>query len=399
MGRKKKINASGGVSVVKLDRQIPNTPVVRRSAFGWVNWGRRNDYPDLILGLYSQSPTLSACVNFCVTALIGGGVDYEAMRADGVQLAPNYRYGYNELIRRCAFDYTLFGGFALQVVKNRDGRTYSIYHQPFNSVRSGERDSDGVVTDYYICRDWTATSKYPPVKIPSLTMRDDGEWNLKAGQVYLLVPDTFSALGDYYPTPSWHAALGPVQTEVEMVKYDLRTASNLFCPAGALSLPPAESDEQKQAILKSVQDMFAGSDNAQQLLVSFRNDSEDEPIKFTPFESQKDKVDLYGDANDRTVDRILSSFGIPSRALIGLPLGNVGFSSEAAILESAFALYNTLRGNDNRNAVVGVMNECLTHNGVNVELVLKPLVFGTQTSTDSAESTQDISEENIIEQS
>ena len=172
MGRKKKIN-TGGVSVVKLDRQIPNTPVVRRSAFGWVNWGRRNDYPDLILGLYSQSPTLSACVNFCVTALIGGGVDYEAMKSDGVQLAPNYRYGYNELIRRCAFDYSLFGGFALQVVKNRDGRTYSIYHQPFNSVRSGERDSDGVVTDYYICRDWTATSKYSPVKIPSLTMRDD----------------------------------------------------------------------------------------------------------------------------------------------------------------------------------------------------------------------------------
>ena len=399
MPRKKKIKQEGeNVFSMKFDRQIPNTPIVKKTSNGWVSYGRRNDYPDLLLGLYAQSPTLSACVNFCTTALVGNGVDYQAMSIDGSQLMPNYRMDWNTFIRRCAFDYFLFGNFAIQVIKNRDGKTYSFYYQPINTVRSGVRDEDGMVTDYYICSDWTATSKYPPVEIPSLTMRDDGEWNIKAGEPYLLVPDTYSPLSDYYATPIWNSALKSVQAETEFLSYDLKTTSNVFCPAGALSLPPADSEEQKQAILRNIQDMFSGADGAQQLLISFRSDSEDEPVKFTPFTASSDNVNLFDSANDRNINRILSTFSIPSRALIGLPLENVGFSSESAILETAFELYNTLKGNESRNAVIGVINTLFRANGIDTEIVMKPLVFGTTTQTETAGPNTDISDDNIIEQ-
>jgi len=398
MPRKKKITSENSVFNVKFDRQLPNTPVVRDSNGGWINWGRRNNYPTQLLGLMSQSPTLTACVHFAVTSVLGGGVDWDAMQVDGSQMRPNYRYSWEELIKRCAYDYFALGNFAIQVIKNRDGKTFSFYHEPFEHVRCAKRDSDGLITSYYLSDDWTAPSKYKPIQIDSLTMRSDNQWSIPAGKPYLFVPEIYSQLTDVYPTPVWSSAQKSVQAEAEFLSFDLRTASNIFAPAGALSLPPVDSDEEKQAILQKVQDMFSGADGAQQLLVSFRNDSEDEPVKFTPFTASSENVDLFSTSNDRNIDRILTTFSIPSRSLIGLPLGNVGFSSESAILETSYQLYETLAGNAARRQVVGVINDCFKANGIDVEIVIKPLQFGAGTSENDAADVQSEDEDNIIEQ-
>ena len=384
---------------MKFEREIANTPIVKKSAFGYQLWGKKNQWPTQILDLYSQSPTLRACVNFAVKALVGRGVDYTAMGLDGSQLVPNYRYSWDELIRRCAEDYFILGGFALQVIKNRDNVSYSIFHQPMETVRYGIPDEDGVVTEYWLCSDWSATGKNPPIRIPSLTMRDDGSWNIKAGEPFLFVPEFFSPLSFTYPLPCWSSALKAVQSECAMMSFDLKTASNVFCPAGALSLPPAESDEAKNAILKNIQSMFSGADGAQQLLITFRNDSEDSPISFTPFQASSENVDLFSTSNERSSDRILSTFSIASRSLIGLPMGNVGFSSEGEILREAFQLYMTLSGADSQRAVISVMNQCFKANGIDVEIIMKPLVFGTPTTqTDTEGPNTNISEDNVQEQ-
>ena len=229
-------------------------------------------------------------------------------------------------------------------------------------------------------------------------MRSDNQWNIPAGKPYLFVPEIYSQLTDVYPTPVWSSAQKAVQAEAEFLSFDLRTASNIFAPAGALSLPPVDSDEEKQAILQKVQDMFSGADGAQQLLVTFRNDSEDEPVKFTPFTASNENVDLFSTSNDRNIDRILTTFSIPSRSLIGLPLGNVGFSSESAILETSYQLYETLAGNAARRQVVGVINDCFKANGIDVEIVMKPLQFGAEASDNDAADVQSEDENNVIEQ-
>lgn len=398
MGRKKKNNDNNTVFNVKLEKHLQNTPITRRGSAGWMLWGRKNNWPDEILNLLAQSPTMSACINFCVTALIGGGVDYDSM--NGVQSVPNYRYDWNTLIRRAAFDYFTFGNFALQIIKNRDGKTYSIFHQPLQTVRCSVRDNNGVITSYWLCNDWTNTVKNKPVEIPSLIMRPDTEWSIPAGKPYLFCPDEYNPFGDYYWSPIWTSALKSIQSEAEFLSFDLRTVSNIFAPAGALSLPPVDSEEEKRAILEKIQQMFSGADGAQQLLVTFRNDSEDQPIDFTPFTASNNNVDLFSSSNDRNIDRILSAFSIPSRALVGLPLENLGFSSEAAILESAFELYNTLQGNASRQKIADVINICLQQNGIMEPLILKPLSFGNTGSNDTIESvsTQDISEDNVEEQ-
>ena len=86
-------------------------------------------------------------------------------------------------------------------------------------------------------------------------------------------------------------------------------------------------------------------------------------------------------------------------------VGNSGFASEADKLETAYQLYNKLTGTVNRMAVVRGFNQMLRMNGVDVEVVMKPLVFNdfggdndTAQKTDSADvNKEDVADNNIEE--
>lgn len=406
MPKKKKIDNKNSVYTLELEKQINGSPVTRSRNGKWVNFGKRNDYPYQLLNLYNTSPTLKACVNFAVQSICGSGIDYDYMGLDGSQLRPNYQYSWDSFLRRIATDYMIYGSYAFQIIKNRDGKTYSFYHQPVDTLRCSERDDDGVITSWWIAKDWTATGSTPPVEIESFIMRDDEDFNIKSGKPYIYVYEDYSPVSSYYCLPVWISALKSVQSEVEFCNYDLRMASNCFVPAGSISLPPVDTEEQKQAIINSINNMFVGSSNANSLLISFRNDSDDEPVKFEPFSSSNENVDLFEASNSRNIARILSTFSIPSRTLIGLPEESTGFNSEGALLETAYNLYMTLTGRYLRSIIISTINELFKMNGIDVEITVKELNFlgnenqsqTNQDNTEAPENTEDISENNITEE-
>lgn len=382
-----------GIYTIKMERQIDGSPSEKINNGGWVNYGIKNNYPDQLLELYLNSPTHKACIDFTVNAIVGGGVDLEKME----EVVCNYQYGWDELIRRVSLDYALFNSFSIQIIKNKDNKTYSFYHVPVSQVRCSKKDEDGVIESYWICQDWTATSKYKPVEIKATNMED----NLKQGEPYLYVYKAYSPTNEYYSTPKYIGAIKAIQSEIEINNFDLRQSVNSFCPAGMLSLPPAGSEEQKMAIIKELEQMFVGSDNANQLMINFRNDSGDEPVKFEPFEGKQTNVNLYDSANDRVIDRILASHSIPSRQLVGIAdKGSTGFNSEGALLEAAYRIYNTLYGNGARNTIIKSLNMMFRLNGIDQEIVLKPLSFIDVTVDTTVEDINKdvVSEDNVEEQ-
>ena len=110
-----------------LEKQVENQPLTRDTSRGWISWGSSNLYPMELTNLYYNSVTHKACIDFAVTSILGGGVDYEAMKMDDSQLIPNYQQSWDEVLENLALDYVLYGSFALQIIKNEDGRTYSFY--------------------------------------------------------------------------------------------------------------------------------------------------------------------------------------------------------------------------------------------------------------------------------
>lgn len=371
---KPKVSMGSGVFLTNLEKQIEGSAITRKNALGWVNWGVRNNYPNLLLDLYNQSPTHRSAVNFAVMSILGNGVDYEQMGINGDEIVPNYSQSWDEIIKSLALDYIIYGSYAIQIIQNKDGKTFSFWHMPLDKVRWSEYDEDGQITSYWICQDWTATGQFPPFQIEAFDMRDD--FKIDRGKPYLYVYRTYSPAMTYYTQPHYQAAIKAIQSEIEYVTYDLKNIVNGFAPAGVLTLPEVETDEERQAVIKNVTKMFQGSENANSVMITFRSNIEDKGVEYVPFTNNSGHVNLYADANQRVINRILEAHQIPNAALIGHPdISNSGFASEADKLEVSYQLYNKLTGNYNRMAVIKTLNQMLKMNGVDTEIIMKPLSF------------------------
>ena len=365
----------GGGMVVKInmEKQVENTPVMRDSRRGWINYGTRNMYPLELSNLYYNSPTHKACVDFEVASIVGDGIDYEAMRMDESKLYPNYQETWNEFIQKIALDYVLFGSYAFQIIRNKDGRTYSFYHQPITDVRCSPRDEDGVITSYWISGDWSAQSKFPPVEIPAFGFQEDEE--IKSGKPYLFVYNQYSPDIQYYQIPHYASAIKAIQTEIELVRYDLRSVLNNFTASGVLSMNRIDNDEERKMVLDNIEAMFTGSDGANSLMVTFKNSDEENPVTFTRFDKDVNNVNLFDGTNDRLVNRIVSAHRIPSKALIGLNVDSAMLGGEGNLINVAYNLYLKTKGTNDRNAVINTINKMLALNGIDQKIVLKPLSF------------------------
>ena len=121
--------------------------------------------------------------------------------------------------------------------------------------------------------------------------------------------------------------------------------------------------------------MFQGSSNANQIMITFRTNIEDQPAVYTPFVTNTSNVNLYEAANERTINRIMAGHKIPSKALIGYPADDTGFSNSGEYLESAYALYNINVANNSRREILDTVNNLFKLNGVDLQIELKPLRY------------------------
>lgn len=386
----------GGVFLTNFEKQIEGSAITRKDSRGWVNWGLRNNYPFILLDLYNQSPTHRACINFGVQSIIGNGVDFEQMNLNGDEIVPNYSQSWDDLVRCISLDFMLYGSYAIQIILNKDRKTFSYWHMPLDKVRWGEYDEDGQITQYWISQDWTATGQYPPFAIDAFDMRDDQ--TIDVAKPYLYVYRQYSPTMTYYTQPHYQAGIKSIQAEVEYVNFDLRTTVNNFIPSGMLVLNDVETDEERQGIINNITKMFQGSDNANSLMITFRNSIDENKPEFVPFsQSNNSNVNVYGEANERTVSRILAAHQIPNASLVGMPdIGSTGFASEADKLETAYQLYNKLTGNNNRMCVIRTLNQMFKMNGIDTEIVMKPLSFndfGNDANVEERTSAEGVNED------
>ena len=381
------------VITIKMEKQVEGMPINRNSNLGWVKWGQRNDYPQRLSDLYYNSVTHKSCVDFAVTAILGDGVDYDAMEANDSELVPNYQYGWDELIERISLDYVLYGSFAIQIIKNRDDKTYSFFHQPMGDVRFSPRNEDGVIESYWVCSDWTQTGLYPPVELKSFAFQDEEE--IKGGKAYLYVYEGYSPDIAIYPVPNYVSALKPIQTEIELQRYDLRSVTNNFSASGILTLSRVDDDSEKEQLIQGITSMFTGADNANSLLINFKNNDEEEPATFVKIDKDAgNNVNLFEQANERIIAKIIAAHKISNKALIGYEADSAQLGGEGNILAVAFNLYNKTCANKMRRNIVQTVNRALLMNGVDTKIVLKPLQFNIVETTDTSSNNTVIDDKN-----
>lgn len=373
--RNKKDSLTSYMLQSNFEKQLEGAPVCRNSNKGWVSWGAKNDYPQKLSELYFNSIVHKSCVDFIVTSIVGEGVDYEKMNANQSELVPNYQQTWDELLRCLALDMVVYGTFAFQIIKNKDEKTYSYYHQPVSTVRCSQRDDEGNITSYWICKDWTSTGKYPPIEIPRFGFQDDEV--IAIGKPYLFVYESYTPDLEYYTTPKYVGGIKAIMTELELIRYDLRAVKNNFSANGFLVLPRVESEEERRDLLNNIKNSFVGADNANSLVVTFSNGDENDSnvAKFVKIDKDSNNVNLFSESNARNIDRIVTAHRIPSKALIGMPTDGASLGGDGNQLNVSWNLFNKTVGNEFRNTIVNTINKMLKLNGIDTEIVLKPLDF------------------------
>ena len=372
----KKLGDNSVMLNINMEKQIPNAPTCRLNPQGFINWGNINDFPQMLTGLYYSSSTHKSCVDFLVTAICGESIDTDSMM-------PNYGETWDSFINKLAMDLVLFGGYSFQVIMNKDGKTYSFFHEPFNNVRCGKPDEDGNISEMWVCKDWTETAKNRPFVLPRFGFNEDEK--IEKGKAYLFYYSRYSVDSEYYPLPHYYGALKAIQTEAELLRYDLKSVLNNFSANGVVALDRIDDEKERKQVIDGIQKMFTGAENSNTVMITFKNNSEDNPVTFTPFDKDISNVNLFADNNSRTVDRILSAHRIANPTLIGLPNSGTGFANEGALLEASFNLLNKTVINNMRKEITMTINKMFKINGVNDTIKITPLSFNLSQLADKVE--------------
>lgn len=299
-----------------------------------VTWGDNNSYPDYLMSLYKASPTLKTCVD--------GTRDY--ICGDDVKILPLLDLQENVINKRgdtireqvqfISRDLELYGGFALQIIRNLAGEVCEIYPIDMRFLRT---NADCNV--FYYSEDWSRSYGRKkvityPCFMPGLDWKslDDESRKLHASSI-LYVKEERSQT---YPMPKFIASVPDCEIEKCIASYHLNNINNCFTPSVVINFNNGiPTDEVKEEIERDVQSKFSGHQNAGRILLSWNPDKDSQTtireVKVDDFAAKYDAL------SKSSKERIFMSFRANPN-LFGIATESNGFNSEE--YDSAFKLFN-----------------------------------------------------------
>lgn len=307
-----------------LDKQyadgIPKLVEKENSANQFVYYGDDNKYPMFLHDLYENVGTLKTIIDGTANYVAGDDV------ITNISLIQANRKGhtFRQIVEWAARDYLTYGGFALQVIRNKGGQISEIYYLDFRDVRS-DKDGEVLYFSKEFGKKYGRTSKmlvYPKFRYDS-----------DAPSSIMYVKNTISTT---YPIPRYSGAIKACMIEELIDDLHLNSLENGLMPSYLINfLNGTPSDEQKGEIERDINEKFCGAANAGRVILNFTTGKDNaatvEKLDITDFS------DKYQAAANRSREQIFCAFqAVP--ALFGLMTESKGFAEEE--FQQAFKLYN-----------------------------------------------------------
>ena len=304
------------------------------SAKDLMEWGTRNSYPDYLLDLYNNVPTLRAIIN--------GNIDFIA--GDDVSILPLTQHLSNgimnnrgdhirEQIKDISKDYEIYGGFALQIIRNLIGEVAEVYYIDMRFLRTNK---EGNV--FYYCEDWSKSVRKDvivyPAFIPNLNWDalDDEARNRNASSI-LYVKNVHTQV---YPAPLYAASIKACEIERLIDDFHLSDINNHFVSSAIINFNNGiPDDDVKEQIEREFTEKFCGASNGGRTAFSW-NPNKESATDIVEFEV-KDFGERYKTLSDHSRQQIFTAFRANPN-LFGIPTEGNGFANEQ--YAESFKLYN-----------------------------------------------------------
>ena len=332
-------NSKTHISFAAIDPYIESNIVLpteaKRMGTDRIMWGVNDAYPDYLLKLEQNTPTLASIISGTVDFIVGD--DVQILPLSGAY-APGqmntHRQQIREQVRDLAHDYETYGGFALQVIRSLAGNVVEIYYLDMRFVRSNKDN-----TVFYYSEKWGKSGR-KVLEYPAFRHFTPEEWTAlqpedRARHVssIVYVKDIHTQT---YPRPLYAAAVKACETERCIDDYHLNEINNGFMPPVVINFNNGyPGDEMAKEIETEATEKFVGHQNAGRPVFSW-NESKETQTTVVPI-----KTDDYGSRYESLAKHCRQQIFTAFRAnpnLFGIPTESLGFSQEE--YESAFRLYN-----------------------------------------------------------
>ena len=340
------------------DSKIPEFKEVRGKE--WVYFGDDNVYPEYLTKLFNKSAKHNAIINGKVTYIVGEGMyaKVDDAEADKMMFKANSAgESLNDIIKKCALDIEIFGGFYLNIIPNKLGGIADIYHLDFERVRSNE---DGSM--FYYKNDWKLGNRDKAMEFAAFNPKDMTATSIFAYKEYRPGLRT-------YCLPNYIGAINYIEADMEVSKHTLTNAKAGFSASKMVNFFNGEpAPEMQRDIQKRLERKFTGADGSK-MIISFNNDPTKAPTVQDLGQSDLTKED-FQHVDSLITQNLMAGHQITTPALFGISEpGKLGQRNE---LKMAYEIFQNTYINHKQRSLEKVFNYLAKYKGVKTELYIRP---------------------------
>ncbi len=329
--------------------QAPVYKFEKKGDYHFLSFGGDNMYPLFLLELYNNygSPLNKAIINKKTKMTAGFG--YKDIQ-DPKMKEWAKRNNLERLLLYLAKDFMIYGGFAVEVIWNREGTSFDIKYLPIHTLRIGLKEDEDEPDYYWYSKDWGQYKKeeYRPEYIKQFDPKD------RTGRQALYYIEPNPAATSLYPIPDYSTAINYIDLDFQIGKFHINQVRQGFSPSFMVSFNTGipTIDEQNQ-FFREFQRNYKGTDGAGKILITYA-DSKDQSPEFIPI-NLNDSDERFILLQDMVEKNITQAHEMPVQ-LVSFQPGKLGSTDERKELMAEFQVYYVaIKQNQLEEALNGIL--------------------------------------------
>ena len=298
---------------------------------GFIKWGKKNDYPYFLVDLYNGSAWHQGIIKNKTHYIAGGGLEVVSGELARFIANPYSDFNMNEIVEQLAFDYELFGAFAVKGTWNREGTRVAVWeYLPIDMIRisSDERM-------YYLSDDWTvqqqSAEKTNLRVLPALDEQN------KVGSFVLYYKDPAKKgrkEHGVYPKPPYQGGITSIQTDCDISKFHMYELQNGFKSGTMITFMDGfpETQEEAESFKNQIKNPASAIENSGDIIITFAPSADQAPKVDNLTGNDLDK--RYDMLEDSVQQNILVAHSVVAPSLFGVaPEGSFNAAESADLFE------------------------------------------------------------------
>ena len=298
---------------------------------GFIKWGKKNDYPYFLVDLFNGSAWHQGIIKNKTHYIAGGGLEVVSGELARFIANPYSDFNMNEIVEQLAFDYELFGAFAVKGTWNREGTRVAVWE--YLAIDAIRISSDERM--YYLSDDWTVQQQSPEkTNLRTIPALDE---NNKVGSFVLYYKDPAKKARKehgVYPKPPYQGGITAIQTDVDISKFHMYELQNGFKSGTLITFMDGfpETQEEAESFKNQIKGPASSIENSGDIIITFAPSADQAPKVESLTGNDLDK--RYEALESSVQQNILVAHAVVAPSLFGVaPEGSFNAAESADLFE------------------------------------------------------------------